>query len=201
VSYKIPSDEKALIPPSPKLSIMLTFVQVMDIESLKAVSTAEKGQLSSELTSLNQRFQDVQSQLIQIRRETELEKEDTSRRHRLEEDSLRRDFQRELETVTRTLKQQCEEIEKRGKDTLDEEIRRKERELRDLRDREGGERESLHREVDLKDREIRNLKNDSDNLRAELEREQTLNRQLKVPLPHVFHIPVFCLRRFVDFYF
>ena len=153
---------------------------VMDIDSLKAVSAAEKTQLSSELSSVQQRFTDLQSQFQAVRREHDLEKEDSTRRHRLEEDSLRRDFQRELETVTRTLKLQVEETEKKGKERLEEEIRRREREVRELRDREGSERDSLHREIDSKEREIRILKNDVENLRAELEREQGTNRQLRV---------------------
>ena len=152
----------------------------MEIDSLKAVSAAEKGQLSSELTSVQQRFTDLQSQLQIIRREHDLEKEDSTRRRRLEEDSLRRDFQRELETVTRTLKLQVEETEKKGKERLEEEVRRREREVRELRDREGSERDSLHRDIDSKEREIRILKNDVENLRAELERERGTNRQLRV---------------------
>ena len=162
---------------------------VMDIDSLKAVSAAEKSQLSSELTTVQQRFTDLQSQLQIIRREHDLEKEDSTRRRRLEEDSLRRDFQRELETVTRTLKLQVEETEKKGKERLEEEVRRREREVREFRDREGSERDSLHREIDSKEREIRILKNDVENLRAELEREQGTNRQLRVcPLNSVIDV-------------
>src|SRR6266516_5370586 len=126
--------------------MLLTLIVVMEIDSLKAVSAAEKGQLSSELTSFQQRLTDVQSQFQIVRREHDLEKEDSLRRHRLQEDSLRRDFQRELETVTRTLKLQVEEMEKKGKERVEEEIRRREREVRELRDREGSERDSLHRE-------------------------------------------------------
>src|SRR5271169_5429741 len=156
---------------------------VMDIDSLKAVTAAEKAQLTSELTSLHHRLTDSQSQLQTLRREHDLEKEDSTRRHRLEEESLRRDFQRELETVTRTLKAQNAETEKKGKERLEEEIRRHEREIRDLRDREGSERDQLRRDMDVKERDIRALKNDVENLRADLEREQGTNRQLRVRLP------------------
>ena len=152
----------------------------MCIESLKSASTAEKAQLTSELTSVQQRFNDLQCQLQILRREHDLEKEDSIHRHRLQEDSLRRDFHREIETVTRTLKLQCEETEKKAKERVEEEIRRREREVREIRDREGNERNSLHREVDTKEREIRSLKNESENLRSELEREQSMNRQLRV---------------------
>jgi predicted RNase H-like nuclease (RuvC/YqgF family) len=82
--------------------------------------------------------------------------------------------------VTRTLKAQTEEVEKRGKERLEDEIRRHEREVRDLRDRDGSERNSLERRIDEGEREVRKLKGDIENLRADLEREQTMNRQLKV---------------------
>lgn len=154
---------------------------VMDIDSLKAVSAAEKAQLNSELASYQQRLTDLQSQLQTLRREYDLEKEDSLRRHRIEEDTLRREHQRELETVTRTLKEQYAETEKKGKDRLEEEIRRAEREMRDVRDREGTERDSLRRDIDSKEREVRSLKNEVENLRADLEREQATNRQLRVP--------------------
>jgi hypothetical protein len=152
----------------------------MDIDSLKAISTAEKSQLSSELASLQLRLTELQGQLQTLRKDHDLEKEDSIRRHRLEEDSLRRDFQREVDTVTRTLKQQCEETEKKGKERVEEEIRRREREIRDLRDREGTERDSMRREIELKERDVRTLKHEVENLRADLEREQTTNRQLRV---------------------
>jgi chromosome segregation ATPase len=152
----------------------------MDVDSLKAVSAAEKAQLTAELTALQQRLLELQGQVQSMRREHDLEKEDSIRRHRLEEDSLRRDFQREIETVTRTLKGQCEENEKKGKQRLEEEIRQRERDVRDIRDREGKERDSLLRDIDSKEREIRAMKNEVENLRADLEREQGTNRQLRV---------------------
>lgn len=83
--------------------------------------------------------------------------------------------------MTRTLKGQTEEVEKRGKERLEDEIRRHEREVRDLRDREGSERNSLERRIEEGEREVRKLKGDIENLRSDLEREQTINRQLKVP--------------------
>lgn len=165
----------------------------MDLDSLKAVTAAEKSQLSSELTTLQQRYTEAQGHLQTLRREQEIEKEDAVRRHRQEEDSLRREFQREIETVTRTLKAQTEEAEKRGKERLDDELRRHEREARDLRDREGTERNSLERRIEEQEREIRNLKLDIKNLRAELEREQSFNQQLKVRpfrLPHRWRVYV-----------
>jgi|SRR5579859_1978389 len=163
----------------------------MDIDSLKVVSAAEKGQLTSEITSYQQRLTDLQSQLQILRREYDLEKEDSLRRHRIEEDTLRREHQRELETVTRTLKEQCAETEKKGKERLDEEIRRAEREIRDVRDREGTERDILRRDIDIKERELRSLKNEVENLRADLEREQATNRQLKVlPFPRHCYLNV-----------
>ena len=152
----------------------------MDIDSLKAVSTAEKAQLSSELTSLQQRLADLESQLQTLRREHDLEKDEAIRRNHLEEDSLCRDFQREIETVTWTLKDQCEDTEKKGKERLEEEVHRREREIRDIRDREGSERDSLHRDIDSKERDIRSLKNEVEDLRVDLEREQGTNRQLRV---------------------
>ena len=86
--------------------------------------------------------------------------------------------------MTRTLKGQNEETEKKGKERLEEEIRRHEREIRDLRDREGSERDQLRRDMNTKERDIRALKNDAENLRADLEREQSTNRTLRVrPCP------------------
>ena len=120
-------------------------------------------------------FKDLQSQL---RREYDLEKEDSLRHHHLHVESLHRDFEREIETVIPTLKLQYEEKGKKGREK--EEIRCREQDVREIGDREGNERDSLYREINAKEREIRILKNDMENLRSELEREQGMNRQLRV---------------------
>lgn len=188
-SSKTKSEKSNVGKVSPSLESEL--IVVMDIDSLKAVSTAEKAQLTSELTSYQQRLTDLQSQLQTLRRDYDLEKEDSLRRHRIDEDTLRREHQRELETVTRTLKEQCAETEKKGKDRLEEEIRRAEREIRDVKDREGTERDILRRDIDIKERELRSLKNEVENLRADLEREQATNRHLKVlPYPRHYYLNV-----------